>query len=150
MGEGTINTPYVERYADGQVIITEGIISTKAYLVVSGEVRISKKVDDKNIVVNTLGEGDVFGEMGLIRQGARTATATAIGDVTVGIIDQDYFNSLLDQCPTEIKPIINAIVERLRVTTDKLANIGFQWELAKRAMSAYSVRESSDDADSGD
>ena len=46
-----IDTPIVERFADGQNIITEGIVSTKAYMIISGKVKVTKKVGDKQIIV---------------------------------------------------------------------------------------------------
>ncbi|MGK0179753.1 MAG: CRP/FNR family cyclic AMP-dependent transcriptional regulator, partial [Nitrospinales bacterium] len=76
------DTPIHQRYSDGDVIITEGIMSNNAYVVLKGSVKISKKVDKKIVSVGTLKEGDVFGEMGLISQSVRSANISAIGDVT--------------------------------------------------------------------
>ncbi|OGW11914.1 MAG: hypothetical protein A2W77_01480 [Nitrospinae bacterium RIFCSPLOWO2_12_39_16] len=135
-----INTSIVERFADGQTIVTEGIISTKAYIILSGQVKISKKVGEKNVSIGTLKEGDVFGEMGLFSNSPRTASVIAIGDVNVGIIDKKYFAELLNKTPAELKFIVNTLVDRLRITTEKLAKVAIQFEKVKRTMDALSVK----------
>ena len=51
------DTPIHQRYADGDVIITEGIMSNNAYVVLKGSVRITKKIDKK---VNQKFHIDIF------------------------------------------------------------------------------------------
>jgi CRP-like cAMP-binding protein len=135
-----IKTAIVERFANGQAIVTEGIVSTKAYIILSGKVRVLKKVGEKNVEIGTLKEGDVFGEMGLFGNSPRSASVIAVGDVNVGIIDKKYFDKLLDKTPAELKLIVLAIVERLKITTDKLAKVAVQFEKAKKSLDALSVK----------
>ncbi|MBI4379374.1 MAG: cyclic nucleotide-binding domain-containing protein [Nitrospinae bacterium] len=135
-----IKTAIVERFANGQAIVTEGIVSTKAYIILSGKVRVLKKVVEKNVEIGTLKEGDVFGEMGLFGNSPRTASVIAVGDVNVGIIDKKYFDKLLDKTPAELKLIVLAIVDRLKITTDKLAKVAVQFEKAKKSLDALSVK----------
>ena len=118
------NAPVIQRYSDGDVIISEGVVSNSAYVVVSGKVRVTKKVNNKIVIVGTLKKGDVFGEMGLISTAVRSASVLAVGEVTVGFIDRDSFDSLLETMPEELKIIIGALVQRLRVTTEMLTRIG--------------------------
>jgi CRP-like cAMP-binding protein len=118
------NAPIIQRYSDGDVIISEGVVSNSAYVVVSGKVRVTKKVNNKTVIVGTLKKGDVFGEMGLISTTVRSASVLAVGEVTVGFIDRDSFDSLLETMPEELKVIIGALVQRLRVTTEMLTRIG--------------------------
>ncbi|MFQ5431917.1 MAG: cyclic nucleotide-binding domain-containing protein [Nitrospinota bacterium] len=139
-----IKTPTIERFSDGQAIVTEGIISSKAYIVLEGEVRIAKKIGERLVTVGVLKKNDVFGEMGLFQETFRSATVTAKGNVTVGIIDQKYFEELMSQVPEDLSVILNAIIDRLRITTSNLAALGLKWEEAKRAMDAFSTKEKLD------
>jgi len=139
-----METPIVERYSDGQVILTEGVVSQKAYIIISGEVAITKKIGNRNVTVGMLKEGDVFGEMGLFQDKMRSASAMAKGDVSVGVIDKERFNSLLLRCPGDMKIIINSLIDRLRGATDKLAAIGLKLEQAKRSIEALSTKEDLD------
>ncbi|MBI5638316.1 MAG: cyclic nucleotide-binding domain-containing protein [Nitrospinae bacterium] len=136
-----IKTPIIERFSDGQVIITEGVVSTKAYIIQKGKVRISKKIDSKSVTVVTLAEGDIFGEMGLFQETVRYATAIAMGEVEVGVIDKKRFDELMHHAPDELKVIMNAVIDRLRITTDKLTILGLQWEKTRKAMEAISTKE---------
>jgi CRP-like cAMP-binding protein len=122
----------VQRFSSGEVIISEGIISNNAYVVLTGAVRITKKIDKKTLVIGALGEGDVFGEMGLISSRVRSATVSALGDVEVGFIDKEKFDELLKTLPEDMRSIIGALVERLRNTTDMLTKIGSELENTRK------------------
>ena len=136
-----INTNLIERYSNGQVIISEGIVSAKAYVMISGKVRISKKKGDRSITVAVLEEGDTFGEMGLFQKATRSATATAVGEVAVGVIDRSQFEKMMEACPETLQSIINSLVNRLRLTTNSLASIGIQLEKVKKSNDALSKKD---------
>jgi CRP/FNR family cyclic AMP-dependent transcriptional regulator len=138
---GVIKTNITERYSNGQVIISEGVVSAKAYVILSGKVRISKKSGDRAITIAILKEGDTFGEMGLFQEAVRSATASAVGEVAVGVIDKEQFNKMVDDCPEALRYIINLLVNKLRLTTNSLASIGMQLEKAKKALDAIPNKE---------
>lgn len=128
------DTVIQQRFADGEVIISEGIMSNNAYVVLSGKVRVTKKYDNKTIAIETLGEGDIFGEMGLIGHSVRSASVVALGDVTVGLIDKESFDRLLDSLPFDVRTILSSLVHRLRGTTDMLARLGSELEDVRRKL----------------
>lgn len=133
------DTPIVQRYAKGDVIVSEGIISNNAYVVLSGKVQVSKKVEKKTVVINVLKEGDVFGEMGLVSKALRSANVSAMEDVTIGVIDRDTFENLLKNLPEDVQGIMKALVDRLRFTTEQLTKIGIQLDKAKKALQFVSI-----------
>ena len=135
------DTPIHQSYSDGDVIITEGIMSNNAYVVLKGSVRITKKIDKKIVSVGTLKEGDVFGEMGLISQSVRSANISAIGDVTVGVIDKETFEAVMNNLPEDLKPIILSLVERLKITTQLLTRIGLELETTRNKINSYTLKE---------
>jgi CRP/FNR family transcriptional regulator, cyclic AMP receptor protein len=51
------------------------------------------------VSLGTLKEGDVFREMWIISQSVRTANISALGDVTVGVIDKDTFEGVIKNLP---------------------------------------------------
>jgi CRP/FNR family transcriptional regulator, cyclic AMP receptor protein len=134
------DTPYVQRYSDGDVIISEGVISNNACVLLSGKVKITKKIEKKTVVISTLKEGDVFGEMGLISNSLRSANVTAVGDVTIGIIDKERFDALLNDVPEDLRLVFSALVERLRVTTEKLSRIGIELESTRNIIHSISLK----------
>ncbi|MBI5186614.1 MAG: cyclic nucleotide-binding domain-containing protein [Nitrospinae bacterium] len=136
--------PLVEKYKDGDVIVTEGIVSNNAYVVLSGKVRVVKTVQDRQVVISVLGKGDVFGEMGLIGEAPRSATIVAEGEATLGIIDRKSFLAKMEAIPEDMRFVIKAMVNRLAATTEKLAQVGLKFESTQRVLDSYSYRKKED------
>jgi len=76
-----------EHVAAGEVVVTQGEVGTRFYVVASGQVR----VDIDGSEIRELGPGDWFGEIALLRDVPRTATVTALSDVQVWGIDRESF-----------------------------------------------------------
>ena len=130
------DTPIHQHYSDGDVIINEGETGNNAYVVIKGQVRITQKVNEKVVTVGTLKEREVFGEMGLISETVRSANISAVGDVTVGVIDREYFDTAMSEISEGMKPIILTLVERLRSTTHLLTRISLELENTKENISS--------------
>lgn len=135
------DTAHIQRYSNKDVIVSEGVISNNAYVVVSGEVQVTKKVENKNIVVATLKPGEVFGEMGLISETVRSASVVALGEVEVGIIDKEGFEKVLSELPDDVSAIMLALVERLRITTSLLTRIGLELDHTRKQLKSFSLKE---------
>jgi CRP/FNR family cyclic AMP-dependent transcriptional regulator len=84
-------TAIEEKYNDGDIIFEEGSSGDWIYVVESGAVEISKIMHGEKEVLLELGPGEIIGELGFITKMPRTATARAVGDTTVGIIDPISF-----------------------------------------------------------
>jgi CRP/FNR family transcriptional regulator, cyclic AMP receptor protein len=135
------DTPYIQRYSDGDTIISEGVISNNACVLLSGKVKITKKFEKKTVVISTLKKGDVFGEMGLIANSLRSANVSAVGEVTIGIIDKERFDALLEEVPEDLRLVFSALVERLRITTEKLSRIGVELESTRNIIHSISLKD---------
>jgi CRP-like cAMP-binding protein len=73
-----------ETFEAGDVIFREGEDSkNEAYLVHKGAVEVRREVDGEERVLNTLGKGDLLGEVALFRDGPHSVTAVAIDQVTL-------------------------------------------------------------------
>ena len=132
------NTPNIQRYSNGDSIVSEGIVSNNAYIILEGKVNITKKVDKKSILINTLSKGEVFGEMGLISQSVRSASVVAVGNVTIGVIEREQFEAIVSKLPDDVRAIVKALVERLRYTSDQLSKIGLELEKTRSIISSFS------------
>ena len=94
----------------GDVILTEGEESDDAYIILSGEVEVTKH--GKHLA--TLGENSLFGEIGLVDNRPRTATCTALTAVTLGTVTKNNYAQLLRNRPEALNPILKLVVERMR------------------------------------
>jgi CRP/FNR family transcriptional regulator, cyclic AMP receptor protein len=108
-----------ETFRDGQAIFKEGDNGDWIYVVEKGAVEISKKMDDRKIVIEILKPGDIFGEMAYIDKTPRSATATAVGRTEVGIIDRDFFDKEFNKLSADFQLILKTVALRLRKNTGK-------------------------------
>jgi CRP/FNR family transcriptional regulator, cyclic AMP receptor protein len=114
----------VEKYRGGEVIFSEGSKGYSAYILKSGRVEISVTADGEKVVLTTLEERSVFGEMALVLETHnRTATATALGDSEIVKISKDTFDKYMNDSPRLISVCLIAIAGRLQETTTKVSRI---------------------------
>jgi CRP/FNR family cyclic AMP-dependent transcriptional regulator len=110
-----------EEYKAGEVILKEGSHGVAVYIIESGKVEISKDVGGKKLVIETLGPGDILGEMSYIDTEPRSATATALEDSVLELLDKDFLDSEFNQMSSDFRIVIGTLVKRLRATTQKLS-----------------------------
>jgi glucose-6-phosphate 1-dehydrogenase len=85
-----------KQVAEGEMIITKGEIGRELYLVEQGEVEI---LDDAGKVVKVLHDGDVFGEIALLRSSPRTANVRAKIPTDLYVLDKRDFSRILRDHP---------------------------------------------------
>ncbi len=81
----------------GEMIIREGDVADRFYLIAEGSVHVTKAAEDG--LIADLAHGDVFGEIGLLRNSPRTATVTAHSDGTLMVLEADEFMELVSAGP---------------------------------------------------
>jgi len=110
-------TQYMKK---GQVVFHEGNRSDFAFIIETGQVEVSRKRKDGNVeVVDILGRNDIFGEIGMIDGGPRSATVTALENSKVTMVTRDDLNTMSRKNPRAWFPIVKAMSARLRRTASK-------------------------------
>jgi CRP/FNR family cyclic AMP-dependent transcriptional regulator len=107
------NEPDIRTFAAGEVIFVEGQAGDCMYAVIEGEVEIRKG----GAVIDTVPQGGVFGEMALIDQEPRSASAEAKSDCRVAAVGQRRFTLLVQQTPYFALQIMHVLADRLRKNT---------------------------------
>jgi len=112
-------------YRKNEVIFQEGARGREMFVIYSGEVRISKKEPDgSEITLSTLKPGEFFGEMTLIDQSPRSATATALTDDTrLIVLDRARFMYLLRYEPEFALIVMETLCERIREKNEQYAHL---------------------------
>ncbi len=96
-------------FSTDDIIFREGDEGDVAYLVESGEIEISVQDGDASKAIGTVQETGLFGEMALISNMPRMATATAKGDATCVIIPRKVLSVLF----RDSDPLLNALTFNL-------------------------------------
>ncbi|MBW1690184.1 MAG: TIGR02266 family protein [Deltaproteobacteria bacterium] len=112
-----------EAYKDGQVIFKEGTSGDWVYVILQGSVEISRTIGENKYTITILEPGEVFGELGYLGDIKRTATARALGETTLGIIDRGFLDREFNLLSSSFRSIIVAVVNRFRNLTERTCEI---------------------------
>lgn len=109
----------------GTVIIEDGAEPDAMYLILEGEVEVSKvdEAGDK-VVLSYLRESDVFGEIGLLEERLTTATVTAAEQTVVLFLERQRFADFVEQRPQIAEYLAGLSAERLEETEGAMDSEG--------------------------
>jgi CRP-like cAMP-binding protein/Fe-S-cluster-containing dehydrogenase component len=140
--DGLRNKVDLIRYSAGDVICRQNDLADSFYLVRIGFVKISESRPGGELVLAYLGRGGYFGEIGLLGEGRRTATVTALDHVEVVRIGAEDFAAMVDRFP-EIRHRLQAVaderLEQNRRTVESAATVPLENYLAQGLMEAQSL-----------
>jgi CRP-like cAMP-binding protein len=122
-GAGTPKSPF-ERYLVmhpmGDIIFSEGEIGTEMYIVQSGTVELLKDIGGETRVLATLEKGDFFGEMSVLEDVPRTASARAKTEVELVRINGATFDAMLKSNTEIAVRMMRKLSRRVREITAML------------------------------
>jgi CRP/FNR family cyclic AMP-dependent transcriptional regulator len=99
---------------EGKVLTREGQSGSEFFVVVDGEVSVTKNGQE----IRTLGPGDFFGEIALLEDTPRTATVVAKTPLRFFVLTRRSFRSLLAHQPALEQKVLAALEERVRATSE--------------------------------
>jgi signal transduction histidine kinase len=114
----------------GDLVIEEGAPGQALFIILSGELEVSKHDDGHDLVLATRKAGEFLGEMSLIERSPRTASARATQDGELLEIDASAFQALIETNPNIGTTILRTMAGRLRSTEaslmqrERLASLG--------------------------
>ena len=100
----------------GDILFRAYEMGSEMFVVIEGEIELT--IGEK--VVETIGPGEPFGEMALIDQAPRVATATAITDGKLAVIPERRFLFMIQQTPYFALQIMKVMADRLRKMNERL------------------------------
>ena len=111
------------RFEAGEVLFHYGDPGDSMFVLISGTVDLTVKTKTgENIVLESPAAGDFFGEISLLDQGPRTASATAASEVEALLIDRDDLDELFRLKPHAALDVLSATGRRLRHAAVLLRN----------------------------
>ncbi len=101
-------------FEKGELILEEGTSGNEAYIIHSGKVEIFRTIEEKKVVLATVGEDQIFGEMSMIDDRPRSASVIALMNTEVTVIEREEFNELFYSKPEVLRVYLKNIFETLR------------------------------------
>jgi EAL domain-containing protein (putative c-di-GMP-specific phosphodiesterase class I) len=101
-------------FPDGAEIFRGGEAGTHAYLIEQGKVEIFTHYSGERVVLRLLGPGDILGDMALLDNAPRSASAVAIAPTTATVITRDQLVGRLEQADPVLRLLLNEMLARYR------------------------------------
>jgi CRP-like cAMP-binding protein len=109
----------------GHVIVRQGDLGTKLFVIVSGEVRVLRQGRHGDVEVARMKSGNFFGEMCILERLPRSATVEAVSESRLVLLSYAAFDILFEKMPLEhhrvLGNIARALSARLRDLGDDFA-----------------------------
>lgn len=105
----------------GTTLFHEGDHGSEMYIIQSGKVKISKLIRGVEKTLATLAKGEFFGEMAILNDKPRSATAVVIEPSDLLIIDRQTFESLIRGNVEIAVRFIKRLADRLREADEQMA-----------------------------
>ncbi len=107
----------------GEVLFREDEPGREMYIIQSGKIRISKKMRGLEKTLAILGTGDFFGEMSILNNKPRSATAEVVEDVRLLVIDPQTFETMVRSNAEIAVRIIKNLSARLQEADQQIVNL---------------------------
>ncbi len=102
-------------YPQGTVLCQEGAVEDTFYIILEGEVRVTKVINDEEVrLLKHLYTGDFFGEMALIHDAPRAATVETVKPTQVLAIHKSDFDRVLKNSTSMSMAMVREVSRRLR------------------------------------
>jgi CRP/FNR family transcriptional regulator, cyclic AMP receptor protein len=116
----------VRRFSADQVIFHLGDPGGLLYIITDGKVKISRGMaEGQEAILAILGVGDFFGELALLDDSPRSATAKALRPTTTLTLHREQFTDFLNQNPDFAHHVLQTLARRIRHLNEQISDIFF-------------------------
>ncbi len=114
------------RFNSGQIIFHMGDPAGLLYIITSGKIRIAyASSDGQEAVLAILGAGDFFGELALLDDSPRSASAESMESTYTLTLHRDEFLGFIDRNPAFARQVLNVLARRIRHLNNQISDIFF-------------------------
>ncbi len=114
---------YGKVFPAGTPIFREGDLGEEMFIIQSGQIKISKHTSTGEKTLVILSEGDFFGEMAVIDNEPRSASASAHTDAKLIVLNQEVFEQTMQTNSHIVKKILRNMSSRLREANRQIATL---------------------------
>ena len=116
------STDFTRTYPKDTMICSESEPGDELYIIQKGTIKVSKIVDNKEVLLALLKPGDIFGEMALLENKPRSASGIANQEVTVMVVNKANFQRMVQSQPQLITRLTQLLAERIWTVYRQLSN----------------------------
>lgn len=113
-----------ETYESGEIIIEEGTRGDWVYIILEGQVKVTKRTEAGIVTLDTLKKDAILGELGLFGKAQTERSASVIaadGSVRVGVLDFEQLLKDYESLSPALKSLITALIMRLKAANETVA-----------------------------
>lgn len=114
------------RFARNEVVFHQDDPAAHVYLIASGTVKIA--IEDEGgqeVTIALIRGGDVFGELGVLGDGPRSANATALTETTAFALASRDFNEVISRNAAAMRELLALLARRIRHSTGHIEDLVF-------------------------
>jgi CRP/FNR family cyclic AMP-dependent transcriptional regulator len=123
MEKGSLFEKYGQVIKAGRVIFKEGEQGDSMYIIQKGRVKITKRIGNVEKILMVLQKGDFFGEMAIVNQMPRTATATSVDNCELLCFNRPGFLSMISKNSNIAMNIIEKLCLRLQKADNAIRDL---------------------------
>jgi len=113
---------FIRQYPKDTMVFSEGEFGPELYIIQKGSIRITKIVDNNEVMLALLKPGDIFGEMALLENKPRSASAIAHEESVLMAVNRSNFKSMVVEQPKIISRLTILLAERIWSIYKQLEN----------------------------
>ncbi|MGC3997049.1 MAG: Crp/Fnr family transcriptional regulator [Anaeromyxobacter sp.] len=125
MADDQLFQRFGKEFPAGTVLFREGEPGKEMFVIQQGRVTISKKVGEVEKILSSLGPGEFLGEMSILNNKPRSATATCAEDVKLLVVDARTFEAMIRGNAEIAIRMIKKLADRLQETNEQIENLLF-------------------------
>ncbi len=113
---------FTRAFPKDTMVFSESMPGKEMYIIQKGSVKITKIVNNNEVLLAVLRQGDMFGEMSLIESKPRSASAIAFEDAVLLAVNRENFSRMVQTQPQIIARLTTTLAERIWFVYKQLAN----------------------------
>jgi CRP-like cAMP-binding protein len=125
MADDQLFQRFGKEFAQGTVLFREGEPGKEMYVVQQGRVTVSKRVGGVEKILASLGPGEFLGEMSILNNRPRSATATCAEAARLLVIDAKTFEAMVRSSAEIAIRMIKKLSDRLAAADEQIENLLF-------------------------
>jgi CRP/FNR family cyclic AMP-dependent transcriptional regulator len=132
-------------YPKNAIVINEGDEANSLYIILDGEVKVFLSNEDgREIIINTQGAGDHFGELALLDNAPRSASVMTTMKSTLGVISKEDFCTVITRHPELALKLIRELTRRVRLLSDSVKTLALMDVYGRVAKTLLGMAEDMD------